>query len=147
MITLIKTGFYRLIATRHDTKILYLNDQPFVWIGIKHIGEVLALSHYHPQITDYSLAEGRYRIYGVEGESRLADLQHLELEYGKKLWQGYLLLTGLPTKEKRRVRIVPSNQIIVSNPYLCSHVVQPLTSQLTQLQKEMSHETFLQKTK
>jgi len=133
MIRLMNTGLYRLIATRHDTKILYLDAQPFVWIGVKHIGEVLALSHYHPQITDYSLSEGHYRIYKVEDEPRLTDLQHLELEYGKNLWQGYLLLTGLPSKEKRRVRIVPSNQIIVNNPYLRSHVLHSLPSQLTKV--------------
>lgn len=56
-----------------------------------------------------------YRIYKVKNEPKLIDLLHLELSVGKNKWQGYLLLTGLPTKNKIRSRIVPSEEIISLN--------------------------------
>jgi hypothetical protein len=37
---------------------------------------------------------------------------HLELSIGKGQWQGYLLLTGLPTNKKRRNRIIPTKEVI-----------------------------------
>lgn len=116
MITLLRHGTYTLAATKHDTKILYLDGTPFVWIGAKNIGEVLTVSHYQPRSSDYTLAEGQYKIYDVEDESELTDIQHLELEVGKGAWQGYLLLTGLPSKSKKRTRIVPTTQVIAGNP-------------------------------
>jgi len=75
------------------------------------IGEILVSSH-RPHKIDHKLAVGRYRLYDVEDEPKLADHQHLELFVGDGQWQGYLLLTGLPTEKKLRSRIVPTNELI-----------------------------------
>jgi hypothetical protein len=44
-------------------------------------------------------------------------VDHLELSLGKGVWQGYLLLTGLPTAVKIRRRIVPANEVITGRKY------------------------------
>jgi hypothetical protein len=46
-------------------------------------------------------------------EAHLTDQQHLELNVGDHTWQGYLLPTGLPTPDKKRVRIIATNEGIV----------------------------------
>lgn len=111
MITLIKTGEYKLIETKEDTKILYLDDQIFAWVHPRSIGEILVVSHRQHRL-DCVLSIGRYDIYGVKDEPSLTDLQHLELEVGRYSWQGYLLPTGLPNDRKKRARIIPTPQLI-----------------------------------
>lgn len=115
MITLLDNGNYRLASTKHDTKILYLDGSTFAWIGLRNIGEVLIASRHIPSSGDYWLNKGHYRLYSVEDEPHLTDLQHLELEYGENLWQGYLLLSGLPSENKKRVKIVPTSEVITKN--------------------------------
>jgi len=58
---------------------------------------------------------GNYRIYDVDDESNLTDLQHLELQAGRDVWQSYLLLTGLPDDHKKRSRIIPTGETITGN--------------------------------
>jgi hypothetical protein len=112
MIKLIKDGEYKLIETKGQTKILILDGKKtYAWVNIKDIGEILVSSH-KKHITDQILALGYYRIYSVLDEPKLSDQMHLELSIGKGQWQGYLLLTGLPTNKKRRNRIIPTKEVI-----------------------------------
>lgn len=115
MIGIDQTGFYKLIETKSNTKVLYLGRQVYAWIEPKDIGEILVVSR-RVHRTDCVLAMGRYNIYDVFDEPNLSDMQHLELEVGRNNWQGYLLLTGLPNKNKKRARIIPSHEIITGNP-------------------------------
>ena len=115
MITLMKSGTYKLIETKSNVKILYLDSDSFAWVAPRSIGQVLVWSHV-PHRSDKSLAMGNYSLYKVEDEPYLTDLQHLELEFGKNAWQGYLLTTGLPDDTKKRARIIPTPQIITGNP-------------------------------
>jgi hypothetical protein len=111
MIKLLKKGSYRLIETKAQTKLLILDEKDgFAWINAEEIGELLVASHpNHPE--DCTLARGEYRLYDVEDEPDFTDLQHLELAVGEGEWQGYLLLTGLPSDGDRR-RIVPTKEVI-----------------------------------
>ncbi|CAN5130280.1 hypothetical protein BH09PAT1_BH09PAT1_4480 [soil metagenome] len=112
MIKRIKEGTYSLIETKMQTKILTLdNKNIFAWVNAVDIGELLVTSHKSHK-TDNILALGNYRQYEVKDEPELTDLQHLELFVGDGKWQGYLLLTGLPTEEKKRNRIIPTDEII-----------------------------------
>lgn len=116
MIILRRSGVYKLIETRHQTKILYLDRKAYAWIQPQYIGEILVASH-KPHKTDCILSIGDYCIYDVADEPSLSDLQHLELDVGCSEWQGYLLPTGLPRTDKKRVRIIPTHEIITTNPY------------------------------
>ena len=114
MISIIKQGAYRLIETKGQTKILYLDDEIFAWVEPADIGEILVHSH-NIHKTDCVLSIGSYYIYNVVDEPELSDQQHIELETGNKSWQGYLLLTGLPTDKKIRGRIIPTTEVITGN--------------------------------
>lgn len=115
MIKVIKEGRYQLTETKGQTKMLALDDQNFfAWINAENIGEIVVLSH-KEQTFDNFLAKGKYRLYQIKDEPNLTDLQHLELYVGENTWQGYLLTTGLPTSEKKRTRIIPTNQIITKS--------------------------------
>ena len=114
MISIRKSGFYKLIETKRHTKILYLGPVAYAWIEPVHIGVILVASH-NLHKTDCILSVGHFRLYDVEQEPQLADTQHLELEVGKNMWQGYLLLTGLPDEHKTRSRIIPTHEIITGN--------------------------------
>ncbi len=116
MIKIIQEGSYVLIETHGHTRILKLDGKDsFVWIHAKPIGEILVESH-KPHQTDHYLAVGKYRIYEVDNEPEFTDLVHLELLVGEGIWQGYLLPTGLPTKKKKRNRIIPTGEIITKSP-------------------------------
>ncbi|MEK7594324.1 MAG: hypothetical protein AAB436_01645 [Patescibacteria group bacterium] len=115
MIRLKGHGSYRLIETTHHAKILYLGSKVYAWVEPPSIGEMLVVSH-NPHKTDCVLSIGEYRLYDVDDEPQLSDLQHLELEVGGTTWQSYLLLTGLPTDSKKRARIVPTSESITNNP-------------------------------
>ena len=121
MITNIKKGRYEIVETKYRTKLLYLDSDAYAWIRPKNIGEILVSSH-HRQDSDIKVSAGDYVLYDVDDEDYLTDLQHLELEYGNGAWQGYLLPTGLPHDEKRRSRIIPTNQIITGMPYFKKHI-------------------------
>lgn len=122
MIHLLKEGEYKLIETKGQTKILILDDKDtFAWVNAKDIGEILVSSH-KTHIADHVLNLGCYRLYDVKKEPKLTDQTHLELSIGKGQWQGYLLLTGLPTDQKKRNRIIPTIEVIsksVENSCLC----------------------------
>lgn len=111
MITLLKAGAYRLIETRKHVKILYLDDDAFAWIIARRIGEIL-VSVRKQHKTDCTLSIGAYKLYDVEDEPQLTDVQHLELEIGNGKWQGYLLLSGLPSRADPKVRIIPTPELI-----------------------------------
>lgn len=111
MIELNKAGTYKLIETKHHTKVLYLDNDTFAWVEPVNIGEILVTSHAIHK-TDCVLSIGEYRIYHVDDEPNITDLLHLELEVGNMHWQGYLLLTGLPDDSKKRGRIVPTIEVI-----------------------------------
>ncbi len=111
MITLMQKGEYRLIETKGEVKVLYLDDKSYGWIFANGIGEILVLSH-SPHKADHVLAIGRYRLYDVDDDPKYSDNQHLELHVGDNSWQGYLLLTGLPTDAKTRSRIIPTHEVI-----------------------------------
>lgn len=109
------SGFYKLIETKSNTKILYMDNDVYAWLEPRHIGEILVTSHklHH---ADCMLGIGRYHLYEVKDEPSISDNMHLELEVGRDIWQGYLLLTGLPDDSKKRARIIPTHEIITGNP-------------------------------
>ncbi|HSX02154.1 MAG TPA: hypothetical protein VLI05_02445 [Candidatus Saccharimonadia bacterium] len=111
MLTLLRKGDYRLIETKGQVKILYLDDDVYAWVHAQDIGELLIASHV-PHRADYHLASGRYRLYEAESEARFASQQHLELLVGKRHWQGYLLPAGLPDGSQLRVRLIPTLECI-----------------------------------
>lgn len=115
MITVMKSGTYKLIETKSCVKILSIDDDTFAWVAPRNIGQVLVVSHV-PHRTDKSLAMGGYILYKIDDEPYLTDLQHLELEFGRNAWQGYLLPTGFSNVHKKRSRIIPTMQIITGNP-------------------------------
>lgn len=121
MITLIKTGSYKLIETAANIKILYLDNQPHAWVTAESIGQILVWSQV-PHKTNRALAMGAYQLYDVDDEPYLTDLQHLELEFGKNAWQGYLLPTGLPDKNDTRTRFIPTTEIITGNSRFTSEM-------------------------
>lgn len=112
MIRLLDKGTYHLIETKGQTKILMLDKKKtFAWINADDIGEILVSSHKSHKV-DHVLAIGKYRLYDVKNEPDYTDLEHLELFVGEGLWQGYLLTSGLPNDEKKRNRIIPTNETI-----------------------------------
>ncbi len=112
MIQVLRQGVYKLIETKKHTKVLFLdNKDAFAWINAGEIGEILVTAHKNV-MTDSVLATGDYVLYVVKNEPHIVDLTHLELQVGPHDWQGYILLTGLPTSRKKRTRIVPSNELI-----------------------------------
>lgn len=115
MISLHRNGLYKLIETKRNTKVLYLDNDVYAWIEPANIGEILVVSRTVHK-TDCILSMGHYRLYEVEDETHLSDHPHLELEVGRDHWQGYLLLTGLPDRHHKRARIIPTPEIITGNP-------------------------------
>jgi hypothetical protein len=117
MIKIIQDGSYQLIETKGQTKILNLDDKKFfAWVNAADIGEILVTSQ-NIHKSDCILSIGKYRLYEVNEEPEFADLQHLELFVGNGIWQGYLLPTGLPTKQKKRNRIIPTNEVITKSTH------------------------------
>ncbi len=114
MISILQQGEYKLIETKGQTKILYLGSETYAWVEPAGIGEILVHSH-NLHKADCVLSVGNYFIYDVVDEPKLSDQQHLELATGNESWQGYLLLTGLPTDEKIRGRIIPTQEVITNN--------------------------------
>ena len=117
MITLLRSGRYKLIQTKRLIKIIYLDSDVYAWVKFENIGEILVYAQKN-HTTNAILASGEYRIYDVVDEPHIADIQHLELEIGDGKWQRYILLTGLPDQHKRRARIIPTHELISSSPAL-----------------------------
>lgn len=112
MIKTIQKGEYTLIETKDQVKILTLDGKKsFAWINAQGIGGLLVVSHTSHK-ADQILAIGKYRMYEVKDEPHITDLIHLELMVGEGKWQGYLLLTGLPSGAKKRNRIVSTHELI-----------------------------------
>lgn len=117
MIRLIQEGKYSLIETKEQTKILTLdNSQTFAWINAAEIGEILVTSYKKHRI-DNILSLGSYRLYEVNNEPGITDLFHLELHAGNGTWQGYLLTSGLPDTDKKRGRIIPTDELITKSTF------------------------------
>lgn len=121
MITLQQHGSHKLIETKKNTKVLYLDDSAFAWVEPPTIGEILVSTH-QTHKTDCVLSVGDYYIFTVHDEPELSDNIHMELEVGRNTWQGYLLLTGLPGDSKKRSRVIPTTEVIMGNPKF-SHIV------------------------
>lgn len=131
MINLLRSGFYKLIETKSNAKVLYMDSDTYAWIEPKNIGEILVLSRKEHK-TDCILGMGHYNLYDVEEEPHLSDQIHLELEVGRNAWQGYLLLTGLPHVSKKKGRIIPTYEIITGNPRLKDRkeLIKPMAGRL-----------------
>lgn len=115
MIKVLEEGKYQLMETKGQTKILVLDkNRNYAWVNATDIGEILITSHKKHK-ADTILAIGKYRLYEIRDEPKLTDLQHLELYVGDNTWQGYLLTTGLPRNEKKRNRIIPTDEIITKS--------------------------------
>lgn len=111
MIKVEDKGSYKLIETRQQIKILYLDGAAYVWFFVPGIGSVLeATSRTHQ--TEHVLARGNYRIYNVKDEVDFSNRQHLELYVGEGRWQGYLLLSGLPSASRKRTKLIATGQAI-----------------------------------
>jgi hypothetical protein len=119
MIYLIQSGEYKLVETKQNNKILYLDKGAYAWVEPYGIGEMLVLSD-RKHKADYILSSGAYQLFSVKDEPELTDLEHLELDTGRGNWQGYLLPTGLPHEHKMRSRIIPTNETIMNNPAFMS---------------------------
>jgi hypothetical protein len=116
MIKLLEVGNYILGETNDLTKILYLSEKgSFAWVNAKGVGEILVLTskQFKP---NFILAQGKYRIYSVKDEPKLSDTIHLELFVGQGTFQGYLLITGFPNLEHKRVKIIPTEESITRSP-------------------------------
>jgi len=120
MITLHKHGTYELIETKRNIKILYLDKTAYAWVEPWSTKEILVVSR-HPHITDCILSIGDYCLYDLRSEPHLPGKQFLDLEVGDDTWQGYLLLTGLPTTRRKRVRIIASHEVVTNNPAYSSN--------------------------
>jgi len=114
MIKVLRSGKYKLIETKQQIKILYLDDMPYVWLFIPEIGHVLEVTH-KAHKAEHTLAAGNYRLYDVKKDSRFSQHKHLELFVGEGQCQGYLLLTDLPTDKKRKSRIIATNELICAS--------------------------------
>jgi hypothetical protein len=101
MIKVTRVGKYKLIETKQRIKILYLDQKPYVWLFVPGIGYLLEITS-KPHIASCVLACGSYRLYDVKDETQLESQAHLELYVGEGYWQGYLLLTGLPSISKKK---------------------------------------------
>jgi len=115
MITVMKIGLYKLVETKENTKLLYLDNQAYAWIMPKTTGEILVVMRKEHKF-DTVLSTGHYCLYDVKDEPKLTDLEHLELQVGDHEWQGYLLPTGMPVETKPRSMIISTNQTITANP-------------------------------
>jgi len=111
MIKILQKGKYLLVMNKGNDKTIYLDSQGYHWTNAKGIGEILTFCKSDHKL-EYVLGEGKYILYQVKNEPKLIDLQHLELSYDDAKWQGYLLLTGLPTKKKLRSRIIATKETI-----------------------------------
>ena len=111
MISLLRNGQYLLGETSQHTRILYLDDQCYVWLFVPSIGDILSYTAQQHEIKT-ELSSGDFRLYDVKSEADLIDLQHLELHTSRRHWQGYLLLTGLPRANKKRSRIIPTKETV-----------------------------------
>lgn len=111
MITLIQKGTYEIVSTKDHGIMMILDDQRYLRSYAPKIGDLLTYAKSEHAI-NYYIARGNYRIYRVKDEPNLVDLDHLERSLGRGMWQGYLLLTKLPTAKKICSRIVPTNEII-----------------------------------
>lgn len=112
MIILLNQGEYKLVGSKGGSRLLILDDKDcYAWINANEIGEILVQTK-NKLIDSYILSRGKYRIYRVTGENNLTDLLHLELYIGEGYWQGYLLPTGLPSKENPKNKIIPTKEII-----------------------------------
>ena len=116
MIKLIDQGEYTMVRTKDHKTLLCLGEKGYLLSYAPKIGELLTFSK-RERKTDYIIARGNYRIYRVKDDPELVDLEHLELSLGRGKWQGYLLLTGLPTLRKLRRRIVPTDEVITGRKY------------------------------
>lgn len=113
MIQLAKRGEYTLLETKGRTRVLALDGKEYyAWIYAHGIGDILVRSR-RKHVPTNVLAAGKYRVCVVKDELGITDLPHLELSLGNGKWQGYLLLTGLPTYKDKRNRIVPTDEIII----------------------------------
>lgn len=111
MVKVLKSGKYQLIETKQQIKILYLDKTPYVWLHLPGIGHVLEHTN-KPHKADHILSIGSYRLYDVEKDERYSKHKHLELFISDGVWQGYILLTGLPNKKNPRTRIVATREVI-----------------------------------
>jgi hypothetical protein len=111
MITSLQKGTYKLFETKEQVKILTLDGNMYAWNIAKNIGELFVTSSDLIK-TDKLLATGRYRLHQIQDDPELSELQHLKLNVGERLWQGYILLTGLPSEENESGRIIPTRTMV-----------------------------------
>ena len=138
MIKQLRSGAYKLIETKDNTKVLYLDNDIYAWVEPKNIGEILVYSH-KVHRADCALAMGHYILYEVRDEPRLSDGYHLELEFGHNAWQGYLLLTSLPDNHHQRGRIIPTIEVITNNTrFITRNLKRNLAKSKTLLSPERS---------
>jgi hypothetical protein len=111
MVRIIQTGTYRLYATGTKTNILDLDGRLYSWSKLGDAPDSLRITHRSSSVQQI-LATGSYRLYEVEDEPRFSPSQHLELNVGPKLWQGYLLAVGLPVHPNTQTPIAVTSQTI-----------------------------------
>ena len=111
MVTSLRKGTYRLIETKEQTKVLTLDEKVYSWVVDDEFPKIGIMTH-NPRNTDHLLATGKYRLHQILDDPELSELQHLKLNVGEKLWQGYVLLNGLPNDKKKSSRIIPTKTIL-----------------------------------
>ena len=114
MIRTVLRGSYKLVETKNRVKILTLDEDTYAWVNTEKMGELLVSSS-KAHFADTILGVGKYRLYDVANEPKITDLYHLELLVGAGVWQGFLLPGGLPDLLHKRVRIIPTQELITQS--------------------------------
>ena len=115
MVKAIKQGEYQLLGLDEQNKVLHLSHKKkYIWERKGGVGEI-RLGKLDDTKRSKMLASGKYRIYEVLDDAKLANGYHLELSTGKGKWQGYLLTKGLPGEENMSSIIIPTIQLITKS--------------------------------
>lgn len=112
MITVIRTGAYRLFETHEKKGLLVLDGKSIYSWDLKNTPEKLWISPRTSIKTHTTLSTGKYRLYDVKNESNLTENLHLELMIAQGKWQGYVLPTGFPREVNTKKQIIPTEERI-----------------------------------
>lgn len=127
MTRLLKSGFYALGTSRHNTKILYLDNSCFIWLNEPSLGSILLTSERRPDLY-MIVCEGRYHLKDPEQSDEKSPMQFLELEIAPKDWQSFSLISGLPNGHMKRSRIRTNNDHnLVSQSNSGQHTYEKIT--------------------
>lgn len=112
MLQVTGSGTYKLIETKDNIKILFIDDKnAYSWKNANCSGDLVYLKLDTDKICCF-LSVGNWRLYEIKDEPGLTNGNHFELNVGKGKWQGYLLPKGFPTPLNKRAHISQTSEII-----------------------------------